>query len=190
MTIKLVSWPLDFQRPDHFFHDDVIKWKHFPRSPSDAPPHFPPVPVGFPSKRPVTQNFDVFFDLLLNKRLSKQSRHWWFEMPSRWLWRQCNDLASQQNIRLWYILCSGVTCLHIPPNATNLQFWWLYCITNVETQFYVAMIGHVVLAATTATIIMVYYLEVKSPRLISHPWISSTCIHFDPNVTEIWPSCQ
>ena len=33
-----------------------------------------PVPGEFPSKRPVTQRFDVFFDLCLNKRLSKQSR--------------------------------------------------------------------------------------------------------------------
>ena len=30
------------------------------------------------------------FDLRLNKRLSKQSRGWWFEMPSRSLWRHCN----------------------------------------------------------------------------------------------------
>ena len=28
----------------------------------------------FPSQRPVTQSFDVFFDLSPNKRLSKQSR--------------------------------------------------------------------------------------------------------------------
>ena len=27
----------------------------------------------FPAQRPVTQSFDVFFDLHLNKRLSKQS---------------------------------------------------------------------------------------------------------------------
>ena len=27
----------------------------------------------FPAKRPVTRSFDVFFDLSLNKRLSKQS---------------------------------------------------------------------------------------------------------------------
>ena len=40
----------------HPFHGDVIKWKH--------------------SQRPVTRNFDIFFDLHLNKRLSKQSRRW------------------------------------------------------------------------------------------------------------------
>ena len=40
----------------------------------------------FPAQRPVTRSFDVFFDLRLNKRLSKQSRGWWFETPSRSLW--------------------------------------------------------------------------------------------------------
>ena len=38
-----------------------------------------PVPGEFPAQRPVTRSFDVFFDLRLNKRLSKQSRGWWFE---------------------------------------------------------------------------------------------------------------
>ena len=42
------------------------------------------------SQRPVTRSFDVFFDLRLNKRLSKQSWGWWFETPSRALWRHCN----------------------------------------------------------------------------------------------------
>ena len=32
-----------------------------------------PVPGEFPAQRPVTRGFDVFFDLRLNKRLSKQS---------------------------------------------------------------------------------------------------------------------
>ena len=36
----------------------------------------------FPSQRPVTQSFDVFFVLNLNKRLSKQSSGWWFETQS------------------------------------------------------------------------------------------------------------
>ena len=44
----------------------------------------------FPSHRPVTRWFDVFFHLRLNKRLCKQSRRWWFETPSRPLWRHCN----------------------------------------------------------------------------------------------------
>ena len=32
-----------------------------------------PVPGEFPAQRSVTRSFDVFFDLRLNKRLSKQS---------------------------------------------------------------------------------------------------------------------
>ena len=36
----------------------------------------------FPTQRPVTRSF-VFFDLRLNKRLSKQSWGWWFETLSR-----------------------------------------------------------------------------------------------------------
>ena len=38
--------------------------------------------VVFPSQRPVTRSFDIFFDLCLNKRLSKHSRCWWFQMQS------------------------------------------------------------------------------------------------------------
>ena len=53
-----------------------------------------PVPGEFPAQRPVTWSFDVFFDLHLNKRLSKQSWGWWFEMLSRPLW--CHRNAKGQ----------------------------------------------------------------------------------------------
>ena len=53
-----------------------------------------PVPGEFPAQRPVTRSFDVFFDLRLNKRLSKQSWGWWFETLSRPLWRHCNGLMA------------------------------------------------------------------------------------------------
>ena len=49
-----------------------------------------PVPGEFPSQRPVTRSFDVFCHLCLNKRLSKQSWGWWFQTPSRSLWRHRN----------------------------------------------------------------------------------------------------
>ena len=73
-------------------HDDVIKWKHFPR-------YWPFVrgihrsPGEFPAQRPVTWSFDFFFDLRPNKRLSKQSWGWWFETASRPLWCHCNVLT-------------------------------------------------------------------------------------------------
>ena len=44
----------------------------------------------FPCYWPVTRSFDIFFDLRLNQRFSKQSWGWWFEAPSRPLCRHCN----------------------------------------------------------------------------------------------------
>ena len=46
----------------------------------------------FPAQRPVTWSFEDFFDLHLNKRLSKQQWGWWFEMPLWSWWRHCNDV--------------------------------------------------------------------------------------------------
>ena len=79
-------------------HDEVIKWKHFPR--------YWPFYVGnspVPTQRPVTRSFDVFLHLRLNKRLSKQPRGWWFETPPWSLWRQCN--VRQKNSPTCYIQC-------------------------------------------------------------------------------------
>ena len=70
-------------------HDDVIKWQHFPR-------YWPFV------QRPVTRNFGEFFDLHLNKWLSKQSRGWWFETPSPPLWRDRNGLSGPiEVVNIW-----------------------------------------------------------------------------------------
>ena len=55
-------------------HDDVIKWIFSALLALCAGNS--PVPGEFPAQRPVTRSFDVFFDLRLNKRLSKQSRGW------------------------------------------------------------------------------------------------------------------
>ena len=70
-------------------HDNVIKWKHFPR-------YWPFVrgihrsPVNSPHKG--QWRGALMFSLIcsLNKRFSKQSWGWWFETPSRSLWRHCN----------------------------------------------------------------------------------------------------
>ena len=48
-------------------------------------------PGEFPTQRPVTRSFDVYFDLRLNKRLSKQPWGWWFETLLCPLWRHSND---------------------------------------------------------------------------------------------------
>ena len=59
-----------------------------------------PVSDEFPAQRPVTRNFDVFFDLHLNKRLSKRSWGWWFETPARSLWRHYSETIKHLWIKL------------------------------------------------------------------------------------------
>ena len=71
------------------YHDDVIKLKLFPR-------HWPFMrgihrsPVNSPHKGQWRRA--LMFSLIhaLKKRLSKQSWGWWFETPSRSLWRYYN----------------------------------------------------------------------------------------------------
>ena len=61
-----------------------------------------PVIDEFPEQRPVTQSFDVFFDLHLNKWLSKQSWGWWFKTQSCSLWRHRNVMWSPQLVCLFF----------------------------------------------------------------------------------------
>ena len=44
----------------------------------------------FPNQTPLTRSYNVFFDLRVKERLSKQSWGWWLETPSCPLWRHCN----------------------------------------------------------------------------------------------------
>ena len=48
-------------------------------------------------QRPVTRSFDVFFDLRLNRRLTKQSWRRWLGTSSRSLWHHYNDTISLIN---------------------------------------------------------------------------------------------
>ena len=76
-----------------------------------------PVIGEFPSHRPVTRSFDVFFDLRLNKRLSKQSRRRWFETPSHSLWRHCNVVFNSDPV-----IRAGVGSFSVQ-RVTLVQFW-------------------------------------------------------------------
>ena len=84
-------------------------------------------PGEFPAQRPVTRSFDVFFDLRLNKRLSKQPWGWWFETPSWSLWRHCNVLFVHRPWR-FVIWCSlewrWLTACVICPNITSSTEIW------------------------------------------------------------------
>ena len=78
-----------------WIHDDVVRWKHFPR-------YWPFVrgihqwPANSPHKvrwygaLRFLMLFVLFFYLHLNKRLSKLSRRRWLETPSRSLWHHFN----------------------------------------------------------------------------------------------------
>ena len=82
----------------HFHHDDAIKWKHFPR--------YRPFVRVFTGHRwiPRTKASDAFSnDLRLIKRLSKQSWGWWYQTPSRSLWRHCNNscLPVSSSLTVW-----------------------------------------------------------------------------------------
>ena len=104
-------------------HDDVIKWKRFPR-------YWPSVrgihrsPVNSPHKGQWRGAF-FFYDLRLNKQLSKQSCNWWFETPSRSLWRHCNVYIFLNNFTVFltnYIhsRCFLVCCVAV----INSQYSW------------------------------------------------------------------
>ena len=65
-----------------------------------------------PAQRPVTRSFEVFSELRLNKRLSKQSWGWWFETLSCSLWRHRNVRNSGKIDRV-------ITA----PHCINITFW-------------------------------------------------------------------
>ena len=99
-------------------HDDVIKCKHFPR-------YWPFVGVIHRSpQKPVS--FDVFFDLRLNQRLSKQSWGWWFETLLCTLWRHCNAFQDSSRFVVFMSFVSVLSVREITKSrstfsATNIS---------------------------------------------------------------------
>ena len=108
-------------------HDDVIKWKHFPR-------YWPFVRGIHPPHKDLWRGaFDVFFDLRLNKPLSKQSRGWWFETLLRSLWRHCNKMnvsSLKQCVHhsVYQIMMTKMTrSLYIRVNGVYFVIYFLKC---------------------------------------------------------------
>ena len=107
-----------------------------------------PVPGEFPTQRPVTRSFDVFFDLRLNKRMSKQSWGWWFETLPSPFWRQNNGYpATERRSRRATLLVRHFVAgaqrdarvlhcknpVHSPGTPIRLNgypgcYWWLYTL--------------------------------------------------------------
>ena len=71
------------------------------------------------SQRPVTRSVDVFFDLCLNKRLSKESRRRWLETPWCSLWRHCNEWRIDACRQI--ITCSNADLLSVRSLGPNFK---------------------------------------------------------------------
>ena len=82
-------------------HDDVIKWNLSICEGNS------PVCGEFPSQRPVTQSFDVFFDL--NKRLSKQS-----------------NVSNPQEFLIYVKSTRYSSCITVTPSGNIKNAWHRY----------------------------------------------------------------
>ena len=82
-------------------------------------------PGEFPTQRPVTRSFDVFFDLRLNKPLSKQPWGWWFETLSRSLWRHRNERSGCPGGYDWNV--SASYCQKNLQSETTFIIACIYC---------------------------------------------------------------
>ena len=83
------------------YHDDVVKWKLF-RVTGPLCGEY----TGhrwIPLTRPVTRNFDIFFDLRPNKRLSKQSWGWWFSPTKTHFIREICPISPNERMGLVYV---------------------------------------------------------------------------------------
>ena len=83
----------------------------------------PPVTDGFPLQKQVTRNFDVYFDLCLNKRVDKQSRRRRFGTPSRSPIRQCDGKKSD----ILHLNARKVIRKAYGMKMVNLRILALYC---------------------------------------------------------------
>ena len=94
-----------------------------------------PVTGEFPSQWPVTRSFDVIFDLRLDKRLSKQSTHQWFETSSRSLRRHCNAYFHMP-------LAVHIVCMMIDICMIYSVVYCIYWISRTRLFFMFALIFH------------------------------------------------
>ena len=89
-------------------------------------------PGEFPAQRPVTRSFDIFFDLRLNKRMSKQSWGWWFETLSCPLWRHCNDIhAHIENHQIGTHIHEYRIGTHTSSTHTHVRHWYIQTHTRL-----------------------------------------------------------
>ena len=133
-----------------------------------------PVTGEFPSQRLVMRNFDIFFDLRLNKRLSKQSWSWWFETPSCPLRRHCNGTLLRRP-------SCAVPYVHKNMIKTAMVRW--HTTTPFADDTWVQVLSCVFLVATIYTMDKSIYAAFRWRCIDTHvinyisQWIELQCNH-------------
>ena len=128
-------------------HNTVIEWKHFPRYwPFVQGIHWSPVNSPHKDQWYRALVFSLIcswiYGWVNNKRLSKQRQCWWFDAPSRPLWRQCNgqaQLLAQHNRvwMFWFEVKSNVALYTKPPThiCTPYLKLWLFQIWPTRSPY-------------------------------------------------------
>ena len=80
-------------------------------------------PVNSPHKGQWRGALMFSFNLCLNKRLSKQSRGWWFEAPSCPLWRHCNEICCYDLNDHNRIVTIASSYMLLPKCCYDLKTW-------------------------------------------------------------------
>ena len=148
-------------------------WRHQMEAFSALPALYegnPPVTGVFPSQRPVTQSFDVFFDKSLNKWLSKEWRRRWFKTPLRSLWRHCNP-----RFHLWFVLQFVFRTQQLVCEFRSVESAYIYFYIEknryIKTVSFPAHYTYVVVARITKNIIPTNFMNIILP-------FSTTCTAF------------
>ena len=125
------SYWVDFQLQKNP-HDDVIKWKHFPR-------YWPfPIHRWIPPQRPMMRSFDVCFDLRLNKRYS-------IHVPG-WLQKWLNLITAPGSVSnepgsVTWLATKNLKTVSWRNHTKKLTIWWAQNISfwlkiNISSSYF------------------------------------------------------
>ena len=156
------------------WHDDVIKWKHFPRKwPFVRGIHRSP--VNSPHKGQWRGALMFFFYLRLNKRLRKQSWGWWFETPSRPSWHHRNGklAIALPSTRISQSLIAFESLIH---QKLSQKLLWRH--TNDYTNdpniyFGVALINYTKMLHLNASVLDIYF------NIVAYVWHDHECLNIN-----------
>ena len=98
-----------------------------------------PVTSEFLAQRPVMWRFYVFFDLCLNRQLSKQWRRWWLDTLLWSLWRHCNVVSLQRYSPIWIFrsVTPVESAYYIPiVISEEITHWGLNNMADILQTFY------------------------------------------------------